>query len=98
MHKHLSFIIGLLFIAATAATAQPKEPTLRSILLEQFRNTWNKQDWYVPVSQALEGLTAKQAMWNPADSSHSVGELAYHLLFWNKEQLDKFNGRKPAPF
>src|SRR5258708_26644144 len=105
MHKHLFSILGLTLTLmwlipadASAQQTQQKEPTLRSILLEQFQNTWNKEDWFVPVSIALEGLTAKQAMWKPADSSHSVGELAYHLLFWNREQLDKFNGRQPAAF
>ena len=53
--------------------------TLRAILLEQFRNAWNKEDWYAPVAVAIEGLTAKHAMWKPADSVHSVGELAYRL-------------------
>src|SRR6185437_16915758 len=72
--------------------------TLRSVLLKQFQTTWNKEEWFVPVSVAVDGLTAKQAMWKPNDSSHSVGELAYHLLFWNKQSLDKFYDRKPAPF
>ena len=99
MHKHLFFSILILAgIHAAAQQAQQKDPTLRSILLEQFRNTWNQQDWFVPISQALEGLTAKQAMWKPADSSHSVGELAYHILFWNRDLLDSFYGRKPAAF
>ncbi len=96
MKKLLTF---LLLGAALSADCQKKAPpTLRSILLEQFQTTWNKEDWFVPVSIALEGLTAKQAMWKPCDSCHSVGQLAYHLLYWNKEQLDKFNGRKPAPY
>src|SRR5882724_5531683 len=98
MQKHLLLSAILITLTATQAGAQQKEPTLRSILLEQFQNTWNKEDWFVPVSLALDGLTAKQAMWKPADSSHSVGELAYHLLFWNREQLDKFYDRKPTAF
>jgi len=101
MRKHLVPIAILLISAALPAAAQQapqKEATLRSILLEQFRNTWNKEDWYVPVSIAVEGITAKQAMWRPADSSHSVAELAYHILYWNRESLDKFYDRKPAPF
>jgi uncharacterized damage-inducible protein DinB len=100
MRKHLFplAVLALMVISLTPARAQQtqKDPTLRSILLEQFQNTWNKQDWFVPVSIAVEGITAKQAMWKPNDSSHSVGELAYHIWFWNKEQLDKFNDRKTA--
>lgn len=108
MRKHLAplAIITLIFssvslIPATVVAQQTqdkKEATLRSILLEQFRNAWNKEDWYAPVSVAVEGLTAKQAMWKPADSVHSVGELAYHILFWSRSQLDHFNGSKTPGF
>jgi uncharacterized damage-inducible protein DinB len=92
-------ILPLLLFCGLAATAQQKKPTdLRGVLLEQFRDTWVDQDWFVPVMKALDGLTAAEAMWKPSDSSHSIGQLAYHLWYWNKEQLDKFQGRKPAPF
>ena len=93
-------MIGLLPGAAPAIAQQASKtaPTLKSILLQQFENTWNQQDWFVPVSKAVEGLSAQQAMWKPSDSSHSIGQLAYHLLFWNRQELDKFYGRKPAAF
>jgi uncharacterized damage-inducible protein DinB len=91
--------VSLFLGAALPANCQEKTPpTLRSILLEQFQTTWNKEDWFVPVMTSLEGLSAKQAMWKPSDSSHSIGQLAYHLLFWNKQSLDKFNGKTPAAF
>jgi hypothetical protein len=104
MRKHLAPLAIIMLIyssvslipVSTAAQQTPKkeEATLRSILLEQFRNAWNKEDWYAPVSVAVEGLTAKQAMWKPADSVHSAGELAYHILFWSSNQLEHFNGNK----
>jgi hypothetical protein len=108
MRKYLAptAIVSLLLISSSLIpstlsgqqTQQTKEATLRSILLEQFRNAWNKEDWYVPVSVAVEGLTAKQAMWKPADSVHSVGELAYHILFWSRSQLERLKGNKPPAF
>ena len=99
--KKMLFAALLIAGAAFSATCQEKStppPTLRSILLEQFRTTWNQQDWFVPVMKSLEGVTAKQAMWKPTDSLHSIGQLAYHLLFWNKQSLDKFNGKAPDAF
>jgi uncharacterized damage-inducible protein DinB len=72
--------------------------TLRSILLEQLQTTHDQQDWFVPVIKAIDGLSAKQAMWKPCDSCHSIGQLTYHLLFWNKQSLDKFNGKTPASY
>ncbi|MBS1604229.1 MAG: DinB family protein [Bacteroidetes bacterium] len=100
MRKLTLFVFtGLLLAGAPVRAQQAKTPpTLKSILLHQLQNTWNQQDWFVPVSKAVEGLTAQQAMWKPSDSSHSVGQLAYHLLFWNRQELDKFNGRKPSAF
>jgi len=95
--KKISF--ALLLLTGLTAMGQQKTPaTLRAVLLEQFRDTWVDQDWFVPVMKALDGVTAKQAAWKPADSAHSIGELAYHIWYWNREQLDKFNGRKPAPY
>jgi len=98
--KRYLLLFCLLSGLTAAAQNQPAQPpaTLKSILLAQFEQTWNKQDWFVPVSQAVDGLTAAQAMWKPSDSSHSVGQLAYHLWFWNQQSLDQFNGKKPAPF
>ena len=101
MRKVLFALLFGAFFLGTAPSAECQQktpPTLRSILLAQFQTTWNKEDWFVPVSISLEGLTAQQAMWKPCDSCHSAGQLAYHLLYWNKEQLDKFNGKTPAPF
>jgi len=100
MRKLTLFVsIGLLLAGLPVIAQQAKTPaTLKSTLLHQFQNTWNQQDWFVPVSRAVEGLTAQQAMWKPSDSSHSVGQLAYHLMFWNRQELDKFYGRKPASF
>jgi hypothetical protein len=73
-------------------------PTLRSILLDQLRTTHNKEDWFVPVNIAVEGLTAEQAKWTPAPGNHSVGQLANHLLFWNTQELAKFKGEQPPKF
>jgi len=94
-------ILAILALALPAAAQTKKaEPpaTIRSILLKQFQTTWDQENWFVPVSVAVQGMTAEQAMWKPCDSCHSVGQLAYHILFWDKQSLDKFEGRKPAAF
>lgn len=58
----------------------------------------------MPLNAAVAGLTAEQARWVPAnatgetdaDANHSVGMLAYHVLFWNKNALTKLRGEKPG--
>ena len=43
-------------------------------------------------------LTAAQANWNDGSGNHSVGQLAYHLVFWNQQELAKFKGETPAKY
>ncbi|HLX92854.1 MAG TPA: DinB family protein [Puia sp.] len=79
--------------------AQKNKPaTLRSILLEQLKTTHNVKDWFVPVDTAIAGLTAEQANWKDNTDNHSIAQLVTHLIFWNKQSLDKFEGRKPSAF
>jgi hypothetical protein len=82
------------------AAAQDKKPptTLRGVLLEQLRTTHNEEDWFVPASIAVRGLTAEQAKWTPGKDAHSVGQLAYHLWFWNTTELAHFKVEKPPAF
>jgi hypothetical protein len=93
-------------LARTQAAKPPQPPpALRSILLAQLRSTHNQADWFVPVNTAVAGLTADQAKWVPTDAAgkvdpnanHSVGMLAYHLLFWNTNSLAKLKGEKAPP-
>jgi hypothetical protein len=101
-----------LLLSATCALAQtPTQkpaappPTLRSILLAELHSTHDKAEWFVPVNTAIAGLTADQAKWIPTNAAgkvdpnanHSVGMLAYHLLFWNNNSLATLTGKKPAP-
>lgn len=94
MRKKKNIILVLGFFAAHLATAQ----SLKSVLLDQLRSTHDKENWFVPVSSALEGLTAEQAAWSDGSGNHSVGQLANHLLFWNERQLQKFRGQPSTPF
>jgi hypothetical protein len=74
-------------------TSGPKE-----ILLQQLKTTHNKKEWFVPVNAALEGLTSEQAMWRDSSGNHSIGQLAYHLVFWNARELAKLNGQPKENF
>lgn len=90
----------LLFICVPlCSNAQTKKPTtLRGILLDQLRTTHNQEDWFVPANVALQGLTAEQANWSPGHGGHSVGQLAYHLWFWDSRYLKRFEGEKSAAY
>ncbi len=88
------------FCAASPAQDKTAKPpaTLRSILLEQLKTTHNAKDWFVDANTAVSGLTPEQASWTDGKGNHSVGQLAYHLVFWNQQVLAKLRGETPAKF
>ncbi|MFP5230707.1 MAG: DinB family protein [Acidobacteriota bacterium] len=86
----------LLLTLPTIALAQNQKPptTLRGVLLEQLHSTHDKEEWFVPANVAVAGLTAAQANWSPGKGQHSVGQLAYHLWYWDARSLERFTGQK----
>ena len=96
--KKLAFLLLLVF--PLTASAQDKKPpsTLGGVLLEQLHTTHDNEDWFVPLNVAVAGLTAEQAKWSPGKGNHSVGQLAYHLWYWDSRALADFKGEKKAPF
>src|SRR6476469_1973187 len=102
--KRLALLLCLAApLAAQQNSAAPT--TLRGVLLAQLRSTHTKEEWFVPVTIAVDGLTPEQAKWipkseganNPAPADHSVGMITNHLLFWNAQSLAKLKGEKGAP-
>jgi uncharacterized damage-inducible protein DinB len=100
--KRLALLLLLALFAPVASHAQAPKPqpptTLKGVLLEQLRSTHNEQEWFASGNTAIHGLTAEQARWTDGKGNHSVGQLTYHLVFWNKEMLAKFKGEKKQTF
>ncbi len=97
MKRCFALAILLFSIPAFAQEQQPPQ-TLKGVLLEQLRTTHNVKDWFVPANTAVEGLTAEQASWRDGKGNHSIGQLAYHLVFWNSRSLEKFKGETQSKF
>ena len=96
MKTIITLLVVLLPLPTYAQNAKPV--TLRSILLEQLHTTHDQKDWFVPIDVAVDGLTAEQATWKDGSGNHSVGQLTYHLLFWNRRELEKFKGEAEKKF
>src|ERR1700761_4712863 len=88
----------MLSLSGLAFAQQEKPMTLKAVLLEQLRSTHNKAEWFVPANTAVAGLTPEQASWTDKSGNHSVGQLANHLVFWDRESLAKFKGQTPEKF
>jgi uncharacterized damage-inducible protein DinB len=111
MHPSLTFSIALIIaanlhsaMAQSSPTPAPTPVTLRSLLLSELHSTHDKAEWFTPIHAAVAGLTAEQAKWVPTNAqgkvdpnaNHSVGMLAYHLVFWNETALGRLRGENPA--
>lgn len=99
--KRMLIAVAAIFLAVSSqayAQNQKAAPTLRSILLEQLKTTHSEKDWFVDGNTAMAGLTPEQANWTDGRGNHSVGQLAYHLVYWNERSLAKFKGQPLAKF
>ena len=90
---------ALLAVLLTLSAAPADPPTtLKGVLLEQLKTTHDQKDWFASAKDAVDGVTAEQANWRDGKGNHSIGQLTAHLVFWNRQQLAKFKGEKPADF
>lgn len=98
MVKRTTMFLLLMTAIATCAQDQKPAPTLKSILLAQLRSTHNNSDWFVCANVAVAGLTPEQASWTDGKGNHSVGQLANHIIFWNRRNLERMKGGQPEKF
>jgi uncharacterized damage-inducible protein DinB len=99
MTKRLPLFLLLLLTVPLSAQNQNKKPTnLRELLLAELRSTHTTAEWFVPANTAVKGLTAEQASWTDGKGNHSVGQLAYHIVFWNRQNLARLKGETPQKF
>jgi len=89
-------ILVLLATSVVAVGQDAKTPaTLKSILLQELRETHNQKNWFVSEKEAAGGLTGEQAAASDG-KVHSVGQLVQHLNYWNSNALARFKGEKKS--
>jgi uncharacterized damage-inducible protein DinB len=94
-----TLLLLVLSLSLAASAQNRKSPTdLRGVLLEQLKTVHNQKDWFVSIREAVDGLTPDQASWTDGKGNHSVGQLTYHILYWNRRALADFTGQKPEKF
>lgn len=65
---------------------------IRRFLLGQLAACYDKNTWFVAVKNALDGVTAEQAVWKPAGVDNSIWEIVSHLNFYNFAYVERFKG------
>lgn len=64
--------------------------TTEELFLDQYNACYDEENWFVPLTRAIDGLTIEQATWSDGSSNHSILQLVHHLIFWNERYLLRF--------
>ncbi|ODG92293.1 hypothetical protein BED47_20160 [Gottfriedia luciferensis] len=68
----------------------------KEFILDQLEVCRNVESWIQPLSVALENLSLESISWRQNDSTHTIGEIVYHLYFYNERWLRRFKGEIPT--
>ncbi|WP_068785122.1 DinB family protein [Paenibacillus phocaensis] len=66
------------------------------LLALQKDNTWEEEEWIVPLSTALAGLTAEQAVWAPPGGGNTIWQTVNHINYYNERMLSRLTGVEPG--
>ncbi len=95
--KRILILVGL-GLTILSCSKNRNEPNVKTLLVQQLKNTHSNQEWFVPTKTAIEGITLEQSNWKDSTENHSIGELVSHLIFWNEMNLKVFKGENVPEF
>jgi uncharacterized damage-inducible protein DinB len=65
------------------------------LLLHGWDHTYEEEDWYPPLLDALKGVTAAQADWRPEGSVvNTIWGNVHHLIFYKERMWKRLTGEE----
>ncbi|MFG0214006.1 DinB family protein [Brevibacillus porteri] len=65
----------------------------KDLLLHGWECTYDKEDWYPPLKEALSGVSAAEASWRPVgEAANTIWENVSHLLYYKERLLHRLLG------
>lgn len=65
----------------------------KELLLQEWRWTYDEEDWYPPLRAALAGVDAKEASWRAdGTAANTIWETVTHLLYYKERFLHRLSG------
>ncbi|TFE19653.1 DinB family protein [Cohnella luojiensis] len=65
------------------------------LLLQGWDSSYEKEDWYPPLTDVLNGVTVEHALWKPAgEHVNSIWETVNHLVFYKERLLNRLTGEE----
>jgi hypothetical protein len=74
-----------------------EEERLRADLLTAFEYCYQHEDWVTPLEEALEGITAGQAMLRPSGVEKGIWDIVLHLAVWNENIVERIETGGQSP-
>ena len=62
------------------------------LFLEQLDMHWHENEWFASMNQALQGVSAAEAVWTNGGISNSIWQIVNHLIFWNEDVIHRIKG------
>jgi hypothetical protein len=63
------------------------------LLLQGWDYCYDKEDWYPPLLDALDGVSAANANWRPERAAvNTIWENVHHLIFYKERLLERLKG------
>ncbi|WP_078392835.1 DinB family protein [Shouchella patagoniensis] len=50
---------------------------------------FQKESGFIPLMEAIKGLTAEQAYWKPSEKGNSIWQIVNHIAFWDSHILNQ---------
>lgn len=73
------------------------EETLKKEIDVAFEYSYEHDDWVEPLDQALEDVSARAALWRPADGK-GIWDMVLHMAVWNENIVERIEtGQKVHP-
>ncbi|MGI8313747.1 DinB family protein [Halobacillus mangrovi] len=65
------------------------------LLLHVLDTSYSKENWFAPLKHTIEGITAEQASWRPAEgTAHTIWENVNHLIYYKERIVAKMKGNE----
>lgn len=62
------------------------------LLLMQRDYSWDKEEWFLPLAPALEGVGPAEAAWQPPGGGNTIWQTVNHLNYYNERLLCRLTG------
>ncbi|EHS57439.1 DinB family protein [Paenibacillus sp. Aloe-11] len=60
-----------------------------NLLLLQKENSWNKEEWIVPLAAALQDVKTHEAAWTPTGGGNTIWQTVRHINYYNERILNR---------